>query len=39
MRQAAKLGDHMMRVASEALKEGMTELELSAGIEMGTPRH
>jgi Xaa-Pro dipeptidase len=34
LRQAAKLGDHMMRVAREALKEGMTELELSARIEM-----
>lgn len=34
LRQAAKLGDHMMRIAREALKEGMTELELSARIEM-----
>jgi Xaa-Pro dipeptidase len=34
IRQAAKLGDQMMRVAREALKEGMTELELSARIEM-----
>jgi Xaa-Pro aminopeptidase len=34
VRQAAKLGDHMMRVARETLKEGMTELELSGRIEM-----
>ncbi len=34
IRQAAKLGDLMMRTARDALKEGMTELELSARIEM-----
>jgi len=34
VRQAAKLGDYMMRVARESLREGMTELELSARIEM-----
>ncbi len=34
IRQAAKLGDHMMRVARESIREGMTELELSARIEM-----
>ncbi|HNU85438.1 MAG: Xaa-Pro peptidase family protein [Pseudomonadota bacterium] len=34
IRQSAKLGDHMMRVARESIREGMTELELSARIEM-----
>jgi Xaa-Pro aminopeptidase len=34
IRQAAKLGDYMMRIAREALKEGMSELELSGRIEM-----
>ncbi|HTZ41094.1 MAG TPA: Xaa-Pro peptidase family protein [Syntrophales bacterium] len=33
LRQAARLGDYMMRVARESLKEGMTEIELSARIE------
>ena len=32
IRQSAKLGDHMMRVARESIREGMTELELSARI-------
>ena len=34
VRHAAKLGDYMMRVARESIREGMTELELSARIEM-----
>ncbi len=34
VRQAAKLGDHLIRIARENLREGMTELELSARIEM-----